>query len=45
MRECATREISVRKAPVTAEMIKPDLVDFERRWHAIARNERQASAP
>ncbi|MFF1517017.1 hypothetical protein [Streptomyces sp. NPDC058305] len=42
-RECATRQISVRKAPVTAEMIEPDLVDFERRWHALAGNERQAS--
>ncbi|MFD5722714.1 DUF2637 domain-containing protein [Streptomyces sp. NPDC127036] len=43
-RECATRQISVRKTAVTAEMIEPDLVDFERRWHAIARSERQASA-
>ncbi|MFJ8804007.1 hypothetical protein ACIREL_40960, partial [Streptomyces sp. NPDC102487] len=43
-RECATRQISVRKTAVTAEMIEPDLVDFERRWHAIARDERQASA-
>ncbi|MFD6299718.1 hypothetical protein ACFWFU_33365, partial [Streptomyces sp. NPDC060235] len=43
-RECATRQISVRKTAVTAEMIEPDLVDFERRWHAIAKSERQASA-
>ncbi|MFJ7306030.1 hypothetical protein ACIQWM_39995, partial [Streptomyces sp. NPDC099088] len=43
-RECATRQISVRKTAVTAEMIESDLVDFERRWHAIARSERQASA-
>jgi hypothetical protein len=35
-RECATRRISVRKAPVTAEMIEPDLLDFERRWQALA---------
>ncbi|MFI6340699.1 hypothetical protein ACIBLC_37950, partial [Streptomyces sp. NPDC050535] len=43
-RECATRQISVRKAAVTAELIEPDLVDFERRWHAIPRDVRQASA-
>ncbi|MER7983531.1 DUF2637 domain-containing protein [Streptomyces sp. NPDC095817] len=43
-RECVTRQISVRKTAVTPEMIEPDLADFERRWHAIARNERQASA-
>ncbi|MFD6825436.1 hypothetical protein ACFWC5_34540, partial [Streptomyces sp. NPDC060085] len=43
-RECATRQISVRKTAVTAEMIEPDLVDFERRWHAIARSERPATA-
>ncbi|MFD9590145.1 hypothetical protein ACFWBM_36285, partial [Streptomyces sp. NPDC059980] len=43
-RECATRQISVRKAAVTAELIEPHLVDFERRWHAIMRNERQSSA-
>ncbi|MFF3313392.1 hypothetical protein ACFYV9_38930, partial [Streptomyces sp. NPDC002952] len=35
-RECATRRISVRKAPVTADMIEPDLLDFERRWQALA---------
>ncbi|MCX4581066.1 DUF2637 domain-containing protein [Streptomyces sp. NBC_01571] len=43
-RECATREISVRRTPVTPEMIEPDLSDFERRWHALAQHERQEAA-
>ncbi|MFD5522512.1 hypothetical protein ACFWI3_41970, partial [Streptomyces sp. NPDC127066] len=34
-RECATREITLRKTPVTTEMIEPDLPSFERRWQAI----------
>ncbi|MEU6278591.1 hypothetical protein ABZ871_40325, partial [Streptomyces populi] len=34
-RACATHEITLHKTPVTAEMIEPDLPDFERRWQAI----------
>ncbi|MET8411761.1 DUF2637 domain-containing protein, partial [Streptomyces sp. NPDC005195] len=44
VRECATREISVRKSPVTAEMIEADLLDFERRWHVLAQHERRISS-
>jgi hypothetical protein len=43
-RECATREISVRKSPVTAEAIESELADFERRWRALARQERRNSS-
>ncbi|MFD0070485.1 hypothetical protein, partial [Streptomyces sp. NPDC127574] len=43
-RECATREISVRKSPVTAEAVESELADFERRWKALARQERRNSS-
>ncbi|MCX4919910.1 DUF2637 domain-containing protein [Streptomyces sp. NBC_00687] len=43
-RECATREISVRKSPVTAEAVESELADFERRWQALAWQERRNSS-
>ncbi|MFF4542593.1 DUF2637 domain-containing protein [Streptomyces aureus] len=33
--ECAARKVLIRKTPVTAEMIEPDLASFQRRWQAI----------
>ncbi|MGW1532552.1 hypothetical protein ACWCQ4_10340, partial [Streptomyces aureus] len=33
--ECAARKILVRKTPVTAETIEPDLASFQRRWQAL----------
>ncbi|MEV8038522.1 hypothetical protein AB0O85_42610, partial [Streptomyces sp. NPDC086182] len=43
-RECATRGISLRREPVTADMIEADLPDFERRWQAFTQDERKISS-
>ncbi|MEU3796032.1 hypothetical protein [Streptomyces fructofermentans] len=35
---CGTRGISVRRAPVTADIVEPEIADFERRWQTLTQS-------
>ncbi|MEU3796064.1 hypothetical protein ACH4V2_40500, partial [Streptomyces fructofermentans] len=35
---CVSRGISVRRAPVTEDIVEPEMADFERRWQILSRS-------